>query len=259
MRFHQFAFVAALWLSAVGCVDTAAVTTAVRLEVDAAGPVKVVLLQDQTGSSGSTRTEVASDGVLRMAATLLGETGGELLVGTIRDSSNLPLERMALVAAPVPPPTPDARNAFDMIDAVNEYEARLVKHKEAAARWETDFETRTTAFVQRVGVLLQNSKLSRRSAVWEAVSRADLALAEPEADPAGSSAGHRYIVLASDCQDTTGTAPRTLQSGAAIVVANGAGALGSFANVDGVQRFENLQAAVNWVVQRERSRRPARQ
>lgn len=248
MRLSSLALVTVLGLSAA-CSHAPAPIPA-PVEKLLAPLVKIALLQDQSPSRNTTRTEVISDAALREILGLLARTGGEIVVGTIRHSSNEPLERLMIVPGPAPPSKPGDGNVFDTLDARAAYDVKLAAHSSAAADWQRAFDNASEAFLVRARRVLTNPVLSRRSAVWDAASRADVALAEPEAGP-HSSLGHRYIVLISDCRESTGRTPVTLQSGATIVVVNGAGTLGSFEGLAGVQQFEGLGAAVNWIVRRE--------
>lgn len=71
--------------------------------------VKIAILQDQTESRNSTRTELVTPAVLEIAIGLLRETCGELLVGPIRDKTNRPLERLVMPMAPEEPIPPRRR------------------------------------------------------------------------------------------------------------------------------------------------------
>lgn len=215
--------------------------------------VKIVFLQDQTDSRESTRTELLTASDLDIAIGLLRETCGELLVGAIRDKSNRPFDRLAIGPAPRKPLRPrDDGNAFDVQEAMAVYEQELATYDRQVRQWREDVDARVTAFTERVETLVTDTSLSRSSAVWDAVFRADVALAEPEITR--SSEGSRYICLVSDAQNTTRAHMRPLRSGAVLVVANGAGTLGSLASVAGVRGFEGLPAAITWIGELERSR-----
>lgn len=214
--------------------------------------VKIAFLQDQTGSRNSTRTELLTSADLEIAIELLRDTCGEILVGAIRDKSNQPFSRISIGPAPRKPQRPrDDGNVFDVQEAMAAYEESLATYDREVQQWRDEVDARVVAFMDRLEALVSEASLSRSSAVWAAVFRADVALAEPEITR--SSEGRRYIVLASDAQDTTRTRMGPLRSGAALVVANGAGTLGSLAHVAGVKAFEGLPAAITWITELERS------
>lgn len=215
--------------------------------------VKIAILQDQTESRNGTRTELVTPAVLEIAIGLLRETCGELLVGAIRDKSNRPLERLVMPMAPEEPIRPRADgNAFDVRDAMAIYDQKVAAYDRELRQWRDAVDVRVAAFVERVDTLVAETRLANSSAVLDAIFRADVALAEPEINT--SSEGSRYIVLASDAQDTTRTRMRPFRSGALLVVANGAGTLGSLASIPGVRGFEGLPAAISWIGDAERAK-----
>jgi hypothetical protein len=233
--------------------DAVAAQPPVRVTALSPSPcVKIAFLQDQTGSRNSTRTELLTSSDLEIAIDLLRDTCGEILVGAIRDTSNQPFDRLTIGPAPRTPQRPrDDGNVFDVQEAMAAYEKSLATHDREVQQWRDDVNTRVVAFTDRVEALVSETSLARSSAVWDAVFRADVALAEPEL--ARSSEGRRYIVLVSDAQDTTRTRARPLRSGAALIVANGKGTLGSFGPVAGVKAFEGLPPAITWIAELERS------
>lgn len=214
-------------------------------------PVKIVVLEDQTGSRTTTRTEQVTPASLEPCIALLKETSGVLLVGAIRDTSNRTLIRLVI---PPAPPRPVARplpsNAFEALDvqALNDREQSA--YEALDGEWQQDVDARVAEFLRNVEELTSNPKLAWRSAVAAAIARADAAVAEPETV---SSEGRRFVVLSSDAVETTGKAITPLRSGAMLVVVNGAGILGSAAVVPGVQQFENLAAALLWVTETVRT------
>ncbi len=214
-------------------------------------PVALVLLQDQTGSRTITRTEQFTPQSLDVPIGLVEEFSGKLVFGVIRETGK-PMVRLVVPPGPRPPSKPAPGNAFDMLESNAVYERELAAYHEAARKWRGDVDTRVATFKKEVIALLTAPTLSTRSAVWEAIFRADVALAEPEVGR--TSEGSRFIVLASDAQDTTRKAGRPLRSGAQVVVANGVGTAGSLSAVPGVKVFEGLGAAVAWVCDLERSR-----
>lgn len=209
---------------------------------------KIAILEDETGSRETTRTERVTPDVLRQAADALASRSGVLLFGTVRDASNLPFVRLTLTAAPARPASRRSGNVFQDLDLREKERRDLADFDTRAEVWETGFKTAFEAFERDVAAR-RKLTLARRSAIWASIARADVALAEPEAGP--SSEGRRYILLASDGQETAGGKPVPLRSGATLVVVNGAGTLGSLAGVPDVHLFENLQAAFAWVLDRE--------
>ena len=174
------------------------------------------------------------------------------MVGVIRESAHA-LIRFRVSAAPPAPAAPNLQgNVFDGLDAKARYDRDLRDYQAAAVAWEGRVNERWARFSGDVEALLADTRLARRSAVWEALARADAALAEPEAGV--SSVSSRYILLASDAEDTTASRPKPLVSGATVIVANGAATLGSLAPLEGVERFEGLAAALDWIVRRERAK-----
>ena len=217
------------------------------------GPsVKVVLLQDQTGSRTTTRTEQIDEALLDRVINLVVSTCGRLLVGAVRERSNEALVPLTIPVPPVAPTRPDLQNAFDQAEAMSWFRKAHARFTTDAELWLTDVNQRIDTFKARAMQLLTNAKLAGRSGVGDAINRADTALAEPEANAERTSAGHRYVVVAGDGISNTGIAtPATLSSGAMVIVANGAGILGSLAGLPNVRLFEGLGAAIDHVTERE--------
>jgi hypothetical protein len=258
-RLIQFCFVACLAPIACGC-DGNAITRqraagarASSLDIPACDQsiVKLVLLEDQTWSSETTKTERIQGQALDSAIEIVRARCGELLLGAIRDRSNRPFLRVEIPPAPLPPVRPASNNVFDQADAMAVFNRANDTFTDAAESWQADVDRRISDFRTRAADFSSIQSLASRSAIGDAINRADTALAEAGATGGRTSEGHRWIVLASDGESNVGTPiPRSLRSGARLVIANGIGTRGLLDPK--VELFEGLKPALKFVGDCER-------
>jgi len=94
-------------------------------EAQQPNPIRMVVFQDKTGSSATTRTSQLNEDDFTAPIGLLRCTGGELAVGIVDDVSNIPLARLRIE----PPPTLDeehqASNVFERAQAGCRFTATL--------------------------------------------------------------------------------------------------------------------------------------
>lgn len=215
-----------------------------------AAPVRIVVVQDKTGSANWTRTPQITVATLDPLIDLIKITSGELALGLIRDSSNHGLLRLRIDLAPAEPPKPvPTGRPFDDMRASKAYSAALTAHQGKFDAWQRRTESDIAAFKSQAQPLLEGKANANATDVWGAVVRADGLLSEPS--PVGMASAHVWLVVASDLYDNTSRAkPQELRSGAHLLVIN-SGQTASLAPLKPV-RFEAIVPALRYVVDTEK-------
>jgi hypothetical protein len=211
-------------------------------------PVRIALFQDKSGSSDTTRTAQLTQADLSAPISLLRCTGGELAVGVVDNVSKKSLARLRIEVPPWSPSTPAAANVFVRANEDAVYQQRLKDYQKDVEKWAAETDKRVEIFLAQVAELLKQPATANRTSVWNAVARADLML--NESDVTWPQPTHRYAVLNSDCQETAGTNPVAVKSGAQWIVVNGAGSVG-IADALNPERFENPVAAFEFIKAKE--------
>ncbi len=218
-----------------------------------AAPVKVVVIQDKTGSTNWTRTPQLTLEDFDAPISLLKRSSGELAFGLIRDSSNRGLVRLHIDPAPVPP-AETARTGHVFVDmrAANAYRAARAQYQQQLAVWQSATEANIALFKRQIQPLLDSAPNARASDVFGAIRRADLLLSEPEA--AGKERAHRWILVASDGQHNQGPAMANgLSSGARLVCVNSAGeSCGSLERFKPL-KMESISSGIRYLIETEMS------
>jgi hypothetical protein len=164
-------------------------------------PKRVANLNDQSMSARTTRTEQPTVDDLAPLIDCTVATGGELLVGTIRDQ-NAHLARFLSSPPPTAPPPPALTG-----NAITDYDlsAAYAKELDVYRRTYTAWRQRTDAAVERfrttVTTLLEKPADAPSTALVDAVGRAYLALTEPTPYPWLARA-ERVLVVVSDGDET---------------------------------------------------------
>jgi hypothetical protein len=177
---------------------------------------------------------------------LIGQRGGEIAIGLIRDQSNRGLVRLAItVADPVDlqPPTTWPSNPFLANRARAVFAAEKGKRERQRSAWEAEHAPMVDSFRADVERLLAAPSNARRTDVHGALRRADAFLAEnPQiwGRPVYSAA-----IIVTDGDDNAHGAPAQWRSGAQILAVNGNDSIGVLARVQPPpRRFESIQAAI---------------
>lgn len=208
-------------------------------------PVKVAILQDQTGSAKWTRTQQMTVEELDPLLDLLRVCGGELGFGLIRDRSNRSLLRLRIEAPPARlAAPPKERNPLKNAEVQAEYERKLADNQASLRRWNSRTEAAITRFRDELEPLLSQG-LAGTSDVLNALRRADLFLAET---PPNWTEVHLWLVAISDGVDNVGAPPVALASGANSIVVNGSASLGVFESLNPL-RYESVGPALLKIVE----------
>jgi hypothetical protein len=218
------------------------------------GPLEVAMMQDKSRSSKKYRTSQLKTDDLTPIIERLRACGGELAVGIIKAESNQSLARLYVPAPnlkPLPeaPSREEAGNAFDYHQAMKQYKKARAKAKKArqATREQhrREVERRVKAFKAEVAKLLKTAPAAAHTDVWGGIRRAELFLAEPNAGY--DTPLEKAMIIVSDARDNAGKPPVEipLESGAQVLLVNGAPSLGSLKKVDPT-RFESIAGAVRY-------------
>jgi hypothetical protein len=214
-----------------------------------AAPVRIVVVQDKTGSANWTRTPQLSVTDLDPLIELLKNTSGELALGLIRDSSNRGLLRLRIDLAPTPPAKPvTTGQPFADMRAAKAYRTAFALYQDDLDSWRKRTEANIAAFKSVAQDLLDQKANATATDVWGAVTRADRLLCEPPSP--GAPAPHLWLLVASDLYHNAGSArPQELRSGARLIVIN-AGQTASFTPLKPL-RFEAIAPASRYVIDTE--------
>lgn len=213
--------------------------------MEALSPLKVAVLQDQTASASWTRTPQLSRDHFERFRSVFHRSGGEIAFGLIRDKSNRGLVRKRF-SPPILEPKLFARSG-DIFDDAESEDSDLLKRK----KWEEDCKHRDDEidrlfdeFLAEIKPLLDMVADAERSDVWGAVQRGDLFLGEN--DTAWKQETHRYLLLLTDGEDNVSRNRVAMQSGASVLLVNGAASIGSLASLK-PGRFESAEAAIGQI------------
>lgn len=209
-------------------------------------PVRLVIIQDKSLSTGETRTPQLQLADVEPLLAVLGQVGGELAVGIIHDRSNLSFVRLRIDAPPLEPVAPPkADNPLERRKQDIAFRKLTQEFKAAEQTWTEEMQNRVAEFQRDVEPMLALAADARRSPVWDSVQRAELFLSERDA--AEATPPRRYAVFITDGLDDVGARSVPIRSGAKVLMVNGSAQLGSLAAIQ-PQRFESIQAAVRFVV-----------
>jgi hypothetical protein len=218
-------------------------------------PVVVAILQDETGSTGWTRTPQLTPDDLEPVFQLIVSTGGEVALGLIRDSSNRGFARLRVGPPPIISPVPDpVGDAFADAGRMEAYRRQHQLEDEAYEEWQDRTGKDVQAFRATAGALLTRPFDARKSDVCGAITRADLML--DESDFVWPTPPHRWLLAVTDGQDNAHQCKPVskLASGARVVAVNGDGRV---ATIDAIspQIFESTKSAVAFIVSTETRKR----
>lgn len=215
----------------------------------ALSPLRIVLIQDKSLSTGETRTPQLTLDDMEPLVELLGQHGGELAVGVISNRSNLSLARLRIDPGPQEPVAPPpSDNSLERWNQQNAWRKEQVDYQSREQSWQQEMQQRVSDFQAALEPILSMAPNAQHSPVWDAVRRANLFLSEPAVG--GTPEPHRYALLITDGIDDVGGKPISMHSGTRVLMVNGSGDLGSLAVLK-PERFESIAAAVEYIVETE--------
>lgn len=213
--------------------------------VPTSSPLLICLLGDTTMSMEKARSTPVQEKDLLELLALLRESGGELGFSVIGEATNLPLVRVRIPSPPSRPNKPADDNPFVRAEKTSEYSEATRRYEAAYQKWEADVKQRVDSFLIAAHQRLALPVKDRTSPVYEAITRAQLFLGEQRVWPENS---RRMIVLQSDCQDTTRHKPVEMRADTAVLVVNGSGSLGVFANARSKpKQFESMPPVLEFI------------
>lgn len=245
------------WMAPVVMVMAAGCVSAPVASVEAAPaqpkpPVRIGVMLDKTLSATWTRVPAVTVANFEPLIRLLGERGGEIAVGLIRDRSNRGLRRFPVSPRPAAPAEPNPhQNPYLLAEARARYEADRRAYEAALAEWQSDLDQRLAAFSKDLRELLALPADACRTDLWDAIRRAELFLNEPQS--ASRPAPQNWLLLLTDGEDNVGRPIVALRSKARLLVINGSDAVGDLAQLRPVA-FESFSAAVAYLVAEEEAR-----
>ena len=275
-------FMAALLLSLAGCSAWSQTPTSLSaapservvqkpspVEVPPASPhpFKVVMLLDFSGSSSEHRIQMPSAETLQPLLEAIAAGGGVMALGGICNDSNQPFTRLAIAEPPKfaaeklhnpTPPSPvdetavnplrlpEKQREFDL--ALAEYnqrkaedEALIGQHQQAMEAHQSAVQAEIAAFSDAIAPLLTRPVDCGHTDLWGGLQRADLLLSEDSS--IWSTSPDTYLLVVSDGLDTRGKAAVTLTSSPEVLLINGSGSVGIFADLEH-KAFESVDAAI---------------
>ena len=208
--------------------------------------VRVVVLQDQTGSVNWTRTPTLSYEDLVPLVNLVKERSGEVAFGLIRDSSNRGLIRLAITTpepAGLQTPAKWSVNPFIANRERAEFQRKQQAREKTRQVWAAANNPLVESFRAGVESLLKAPANAKRTDVYGALRRADSFLAE---DPRAWGGGvYRTAIVISDGRDNQRGAVPEWRSKAQVLAVNSEDSIGDLARLQpSPKRFESIQAAI---------------
>ncbi len=205
--------------------------------------LRLVILQDVTGSMKEAHTQPITVEELQAAIELIRSRGGELGFGLIGEQSDRSLLRLAIEPPPVAPPEPsEPSNPLRRPRWQREHQEWEQARQRNEQRWKEETEKRKQAFLAEAQRRLE-APVAGRSDICGGIRRGDLMLAEP------FSGGHiAFLMLITDgLHNVRGSdCPKTLSSSARLLLVNGAGILGVVGKYKPT-RFESVRAALEFI------------
>jgi len=210
-------------------------------------PVKVVVIQDRTGSINLTGTPTLKAEDFDSLIDLLLCYGGELGFGLISDNSNRGLVRLTIDYPPAQPMEPSKEgNPYKVAKKCEEYRCEMEEFNRRLAAWQEASGQRIDRFKAQVTTVLKKEELARRTDVWDSVRRADLFLSEDN-----SAWGEKlliYAVLITDGQDNVKKdRVVAMKSGAKLLLVNSFDTTGGLKDLNPL-KFESIESAMRFII-----------
>ncbi len=245
-------------------------SSSVDVPAPAPPPFKVVMLLDFSGSSNQHRVQHPTPETLQPVLEALSTSGGAIAVGAICNDSNQPFTRIAIDEPPVFPaeqlhnptfPTPvdeTAVNPLRLPEKQREFEvaladfnhltaedkALLKQHEERMAAHQAASQAKIRTFTTAITPLLTRPTDCTQTDLWGGLQRTDLLLSEDSS--MWSTQPDFYLLVVSDGLDTGGKSAATLGSNPEILLVNGSGSVGVFADLEH-KAFESVDAAIAYL------------
>jgi len=243
------ALVAAICLLAtMGCSGTAAATVDPPAAIDApmacAAPVILTVHRDLSRSTGANGIpDVTVSDLQTLVEDVVGVCGGELLYGEIGVNSARPFHRIRIEEPPAYPVAPaHVENPFERAKRNRAFAKQVAAWKNRRDAWAGDATARAATFLERATPSLARKADENATDIEGAVSRAVLALEEPQSG--WSRTPLRVMLLATDgIHTTTRRSGQPPASDIMIVVAGAPGVLIRFNPVV----FENTASAIRHI------------
>lgn len=212
-----------------------------------AAPLILAVVQDATGSRTENFVGVITRAQLHTIGLYLAQNGGEVRVGLVTDDRPVAFERLRISEPPATVPAASqmsATNVFTRERRRRELEGQKSKADVRRLEHESQAANDTEEFLNRVSPHLESGSLASRSAVCNAVRRAQVFLNEPSAD--WSKPPRRVLMLLTDGIDNVGGQTIPMQHPTEVIVVNGMGLVGA---LDGLKPlcFESVDAAIRWI------------
>ena len=234
-------------------------------------PTRIALVKDETLSSETSRIPPMTGDELEPLYNLTKQNGGEIALIGLCDNSDRPALRVHIDTPPrlspsdlkqtEQPTAPDTRGVspFKLAEINAQHQSKLVRyqqleqenaelfsqHQQALAQWQTDTEQKLEAFSTQLKPLLEKPATCQSSNVYSALRRADTFL--NEVDGGWTYPPKNFALLVTDGLHNTDTPSVQMHSDAEILLVNGSGESGIFANFQH-RSFEAVSAAVRYLV-----------
>ena len=230
-------------LPAIAAAST--LTPPVAPDSEGCRPLRLVIMQDKTGSGSVNRTPQLVWADLQPVLEYIARCGGELAIGTIRAQSNLSLIRVFVPEPPQAVPAPKYRGTpFDIARLRRQHDSALARFSAEAKARDARVDSATASVRPAIEALLRAPNNSKRTDVWGSISRCGYFLNEPgewHQSP-------RLVALQiSDAIDNMGAPSVPLPEGAKLFLVNGAPSLGALAALHPI-RLESITAATRAIL-----------
>ena len=211
-------------------------------------PLKVVVMQDRTGSVDTTRTPRIAAAEIDELIEIVKRRTGEIAFGFIDNDSNESLVRLRITAPPVAPVEPDNEgNPYKVAERVAAYRKAKAAYDKEQTNWQNDVDRRVETFKSTIQPMIEDKKRYGATDIIGGLTRADLFLSESRP---GSGMGQQtnVIVLITDGLDNVRRTPEEIKSGATIVLVNSSHSKGVLSKYQ-TETFESIEAAFRFVAE----------
>jgi len=212
--------------------------------------VRVVILQDKTGSTSSTRTPQISEQQINQLIDFIRPCGGEIAFGLVNENSNASLRRLRIEVPPTGAPVDPGREGNPIVVRREQaaYRAAKEQYVRLVQQWNEESERRVTAFMNEIRPVLGLPATARASDFFGGVQRANLFFSE--SDIVWPSPPRKYLVIIGDGIDNVRKRREPLSAGAQLLLVNGSASIGSLAELN-PKPFENIDSALRFIVASE--------
>lgn len=211
--------------------------------------LKIVMLQDKSSSTNSTRTPQAEQSHIDSAIALMSRSGGELAFGLINMNSNQSLVRLRIERPPLAPLKPSAEgNPWEADSEMRAFNEKRAKYDLDLSQWKEKSAIEIEKFRSQVTPLLALKADARRTDIFGGLQRASLFLSESELGL--PTVIHGCVILISDGEDNVEAPYNPLPANTNLLLINGSASIGPIEKLQ-PQRFENIDAALRFIAASE--------